>query len=77
MPSEKRLSKSTVPTICVIGSRDPLKAGVEKLSTVMPNLRVEIVEGGEHISTLSNPEFLSQMRTFLMENSLASVADSD
>ena len=58
--SEFQLRKNEVPTIAIIGSRDPLKSGVDAMTGVMKNLTVKIIDGGDHMTTLMNPEFSSQ-----------------
>ncbi len=49
------LEANQVPVLAVVGARDPLKAGVDAMSGVLNNLRVEVIEGADHISLLLNP----------------------
>lgn len=55
--SELQLRRNEVPTIAIIGSKDPLKVGVDAMDGVMANLEVRVIEGGDHISTLMNPAY--------------------
>lgn len=58
--TEIALRKNEVPTIAIIGSKDPLKTGVDAMDGVMENLSVVVIDGGDHMSTLMNPTFSQQ-----------------
>ena len=57
---EKALRANQVPTLAIIGSRDPLKSAVDAMEPVMSNLEIKLIEGGDHMSTLMNPEYSAQ-----------------
>ena len=59
--AEEWLRKNPVPTLAIIGGLDPLKEGVDAMTPVMKNLEVVIIDGGDHITTLLNPQFASQL----------------
>lgn len=59
--TEKELAGNTVPTLAIIGSKDPLKAGVDAMEPVMDNLEVKVIDGADHMSALLNPEYASQL----------------
>ncbi len=64
--NELQLRRNEVPTIAIIGSRDPLKAGVDAMAPVMKNLEVRIIDGGDHMTTLLNPAYSSQFTDAVM-----------
>jgi len=56
-----------VPTLNIIGSDDPLKRNADALVSVMKEHRLHIIEGANHMNTLSSPEFLDTVRAFFIE----------
>ena len=56
-----------VPTLNIIGSEDPLKPNADALAPVMKEHRLHIIEGANHMTTLSSPEFLDTVRAFFIE----------
>lgn len=56
-----------VPTLNVIGSDDPLKPNADALVDVMKEHRLHVIEGANHMTTLSSPEFLDTVRAFFIE----------
>jgi len=56
-----------VPTLNIIGSDDPLKPNADALVSVMKEHRLHIIEGANHMNTLSSPEFLDTVRAFFIE----------
>ncbi len=67
--TEAELKANKVPTLALIGSDDPLKVGVDELAEVMPNLKVEVIEGTDHMTAFSNPEFIDGLTAFLAAHS--------
>jgi pimeloyl-ACP methyl ester carboxylesterase len=67
--SEDRLKANQVPALALIGEIDPLKRGVDDLKGKMRNLKVVVIDGGDHISTFVKPEFIDQLKKFLAQNS--------
>jgi pimeloyl-ACP methyl ester carboxylesterase len=67
--TETALKKNRVPTLALIGELDPLKAGVDDLSKVMPDLKVVVIEGADHMSAFNKPQFVEALEDFLAEHS--------
>jgi pimeloyl-ACP methyl ester carboxylesterase len=65
----EKLEANRVPTLAVIGELDPLKTGVDALEGHMGNLKIVVVKGGDHITTLAKPEFVKSLKDFLAEQS--------
>lgn len=69
--SEKKIRSNKIPTLALIGEMDPLKAGVDQLKTMMPNLTEVVIPKGTHITAFANPLFASTLKSFLAEHSKA------
>jgi pimeloyl-ACP methyl ester carboxylesterase len=65
--SQKELEGNEVPTLAIIGSRDPLKAGVDAMTPHMQNLEVHLIEGADHMTALMNPEYSAQLADGMLE----------
>ncbi|MDE2691216.1 MAG: alpha/beta hydrolase [Acidobacteriota bacterium] len=65
--SAELLRINKVPTLNIIGSDDPLKPNADALVSVMKEHRLHIIEGANHMNTLSSPEFLDTVRAFFIE----------
>jgi pimeloyl-ACP methyl ester carboxylesterase len=72
--TEAQLRANKVPTLALIGSDDPLKAGVDDLQKVMANLTVEVIEGADHMTAFYNAKFIGDLRNFLAAHSQAKSA---
>ncbi len=68
-PAEERLRANQVPALALIGELDPLKAGVDRLNKLMPNLKVIVIRGANHGTAPSSPEFMQNLKAFLAEHS--------
>lgn len=66
--SEVALKKNTVPTLSIVGTRDPLRVGVDNLQGVMGNLETVYVNGGDHITTLRDREYVASIKRFLAKH---------
>ncbi len=64
VPDDK-LKSCTVPTEAIIGSEDPLKKGVDDLPDRLPGVKILVVEGADHMNTVSNPLFIKTLNEFL------------
>ena len=62
---EARLATVRVPTLGIVGTRDPYLADFRSLAATMPSLRVETIEGATHGNAAARPEFLAALRAFL------------
>jgi pimeloyl-ACP methyl ester carboxylesterase len=63
--SETDLRQNTVPTLSIIGEKDPLKKGVDAMEGVMSNLEIVVIEGANHVTAVSSPIFLDSLLRFL------------
>jgi pimeloyl-ACP methyl ester carboxylesterase len=63
------LVNNKVPTLAIVGEKDPLKRGVDALDGVMSNLKVIVVKGGDHITTFRSSQFLDAVTDFLAAHS--------
>jgi pimeloyl-ACP methyl ester carboxylesterase len=63
--TEEQLRASKVPTLCIIGSDDPLKVGVDDLAKVKPDITVKVIENTDHMTAFRSPEFIDDLLTFL------------
>jgi pimeloyl-ACP methyl ester carboxylesterase len=63
--TEAQLRANRVPTLLVVGTRDPLKSSVERLDGVMQNAELIYVEGGDHASTKTSGHFREAVTEFL------------
>lgn len=59
----------SVPLCSIVGSRDPLKAGVDAMQGLVPDLEVTVLEGADHIRAPRRPELLSALKSFLRQHS--------
>lgn len=61
------LRMNKVPTLNIIGSDDPLKPNADALTGVMAEHRLHVLDGANHMNTLTNPEFVDAVRAFFIE----------
>jgi pimeloyl-ACP methyl ester carboxylesterase len=66
--SDAELKASRVPTLALIGADDPLKQGVDLLQGRLPDLKVVVIKGADHITAFTRPEFLANLRSFLADH---------
>lgn len=66
--TEKELRANKIPTLLIIGERDPLKAGVDALDGVMTNAEIVVLEKADHMSAMSSPAFLAKAKEFLAKH---------
>jgi pimeloyl-ACP methyl ester carboxylesterase len=67
--SKEQLKANKVPTLALIGSKDPLKASIDRIQDDMDNLKVVVLDGKDHLSAYTSSKFTSNVRKFLNENS--------
>lgn len=63
--TEDQLRANKVPTLALIGEIDPLRAGVDEMKEVMPDLQVEVIEGADHMNAFRADKFIDDLREFL------------
>jgi pimeloyl-ACP methyl ester carboxylesterase len=67
--TEAQLKANKVPTLCLIGTKDPLQVGVDELAEVMANVRIIEIEDADHMTAFSAPEFIGGLKEFLETHS--------
>ena len=65
--SAELLRINQVPTLNIIGSDDPLKPNADALVGLMQEHRLHVIEGANHLNTLTSPEFIDTVRAFFIE----------
>lgn len=68
MVSEEALRQNRVPALAVIGDKDPLRFFADQMAAVMANLKVVVVPGGDHGTTLFGNTAVNAFRAFLAEH---------
>lgn len=63
--AEEDLKKVKVPLLALVGDLDPLKASVEALKPVTPQVRIVVLKEADHMNAFSKAEFLKELKTFL------------
>lgn len=62
----EQLRANEVPTLAIVGSKDPLKEGVDAMVGVMGELEVRVLDGADHITAVQSPELAESMRDFFI-----------
>ena len=60
-----------VPTLAIVGTDDPEKAGLEALVRIRPSVRLVTIDGATHAGprgVLGRPELIAALRAFLSEH---------
>jgi pimeloyl-ACP methyl ester carboxylesterase len=68
--SADKVAKTRVPTIAIVGTLDPLRAAVQDLQKLRPDMKIVYIEGAVHSplppnGVLRQPETLKALREFL------------
>jgi pimeloyl-ACP methyl ester carboxylesterase len=63
--SDAKLKANKVPTLALIGELDPLKKGVDELEGKLPNLKIVVIEGADHMNAFRNEKFIKELKAFL------------
>lgn len=71
---EEKLKANKVPTLAIIGGRDPLKAGVDAMQERMSNLQVSVIDGADHMTAFTQKKFVDALKEFLAAHSPAKAA---
>ena len=64
-PPESKLRANQTPVLALVGELDPNKSEVDRLERILPNLKVVVIRGANHINAMRNPEFLNNLKAFL------------
>ena len=73
---EEKIRANRIPVLALIGEKDPLKTGVDRMAGVMPNLRIVVIPGATHMTAASNPQFLNTLKAFLAEHPAPAAASA-
>jgi pimeloyl-ACP methyl ester carboxylesterase len=60
-----------MPLLAVVGSADPIKAGVDRFKQIKPELNVVVIDGATHSGVRGapgRPEFVAAVRDFLVQH---------
>jgi pimeloyl-ACP methyl ester carboxylesterase len=66
--SEEDLKQIKVPILAIVGAQDPFKLGVDALKARLPEVRVLVISGADHMNAFLKPEFISGLEQFLAEH---------
>jgi pimeloyl-ACP methyl ester carboxylesterase len=70
--SEDNLRANRVPTLVLIGDKDPIKDDVALFDGVLSNARIVFIPGATHGTAISSPAFISSVKSFLAEHPVGS-----
>jgi pimeloyl-ACP methyl ester carboxylesterase len=68
---EAKMRRVEVPVLAVVGSNDPGLEGAKDLKSVLPSVKLVVIEGATHAGAtgaLSRPEFIAAIRDFLADH---------
>ena len=68
---EAALRRNTVPALTLVGDRDGIREASDRLPGVMANHELVYIPGGDHITTILHPLFMTHMIAFLDRHSAA------
>lgn len=63
--TEAELKANKIPTLAIVGGNDPLKLTVDDLAQVMPELKVHVIDGADHVTCFFHPKFVDEVKTFI------------
>ena len=63
---ENKLKTNKVPTLLLIGEKDDVK-DAEMAASVATNMKLQILQGQDHLSAINDSLFLTAIKSFLME----------
>ncbi|MCK5862890.1 MAG: alpha/beta hydrolase [Candidatus Hydrogenedentes bacterium] len=67
--TEEELRNNRVPVLSLVGTRDPLGAGVKDMIEMMPCHEAVYIEKGDHVTTLLKGAYFSNLKAFLAKHS--------
>ncbi len=69
-PTEAQLKKARkIPVLALIGELDPRKSSVDRLNGILPGLKTVVIPKATHMTAYSSPEFIKNLKAFLLEHS--------
>lgn len=74
--TEEDLRNNQVPVLSIVGTRDPLGGGVKGMTEHMAHHEAVYIEGGDHLTTILNKNYLESLTAFLAKNTPAPSLES-
>lgn len=59
------LQNNRRPVLGIVGELDPFRESVESLRSLLPDAKIIVLAGGDHLSTVRKPELLAEIKSFL------------
>jgi pimeloyl-ACP methyl ester carboxylesterase len=66
--SKQDLMQIKAPILAMVGALDPFKLGVDALKMNLPETKVLVISGADHMDAFRKPEFLQGLEQFLSEH---------
>jgi pimeloyl-ACP methyl ester carboxylesterase len=66
--AKDQLKANKVPTLALIGAKDPLKQTLDVIKDDLAKLKIVVIDGTDHVTTFTSPKFVVALRKFLDEN---------
>ena len=63
---ENKLKTNKVPTLLLVGEKDEVKSA-QMTASVATNMKLQILQGQDHLSAINDSLFLTAIKSFLME----------
>ena len=60
-----RVARIGIPVCSIVGTRDPMKAGVDAMVGLVPDHTVVFIEGADHLSATTSPQLSDGLLRFL------------
>lgn len=64
---ESALAANKLPALAIVGGDDPMRPFAEEMAQVTATMRLEVLTGADHLTTLHRPEFLGRLVRFLRD----------
>ncbi len=68
--AREQLEENKVPVTAIVGAIDPLREGVDKMATVMSNLKLVLIEGADHMSAVRDHRLMESIEAHLATHSI-------
>jgi pimeloyl-ACP methyl ester carboxylesterase len=68
-PTEAQIRSNKIPVLALIGEKDPANKDVNRLDSLMPNLKIVVIPNASHETARKDPLFIKSFNDFLLENS--------
>jgi pimeloyl-ACP methyl ester carboxylesterase len=74
-PTETQLRAVGIPVLALVGEKDARKVGADNLTGLLPQMKVVVIPGANHVTAPLSPGFKKSLRAFLDEHSAARKAE--